>query len=297
MTRQLTFRLATLILVSLCGASAVFASLSQKQARTAITKIAGMSLPSSAIRVTGVSSSSDSSGEAAAQLQLIFRVTRDEAGLWRLREIRTGEARWDDIDLIAAAANINQERDSCHLKDEYQKFHSESDLTPKRARCLVGSFFAVSFPSDAVRIKNISSMGLGSEPSALVVALLDANFKLTRDKSGWRVVELRTGNRGWVNVDSVPATLDSLRRAKTSEELTVIASALDAYRRERGAFVVSDKHPVLIDHLNPRYLRRVIRVDMWQRPLHYQGTQDHFTLRSFGPDGKENTPDDIVVSR
>ena len=275
----------------------MLAALSQKQARAAITKMAGMSLPSGAVRVTAVTSSGDASGEAAAQLQLIFRVTRDEGGLWRLREIRTGEARWDEIDLIAEAANINLEADRCHLKGESQKFHSESDLSPKLARCLIAGFFDVAFPSDAVRIKSISSMGLGSQPSALVVALLNANFKLTRDQAGWRVVELRTGSRGWVNVDSVPATLDSLRRAKTSEEMAVIASALDSYRRERGAFVISDKHSVLIDHLNPRYLRRVISADKWQRPFQYQGTQDHFTLRSLGPDGKENTPDDIVVSR
>src|SRR5436190_327750 len=297
MTRQFTFRLATLIVVALCGASSVLAALNQKQARTAITKMAGMSLPSGAVRVTGVTSSGETSGEATAQLQLIFRATRDEAGLWRLREIRTGEARWDEIDLLAEAVKINSAGDHCHLKDEFEKFHPESDLTTKLARCLVAGFFEVSVPSDAVRIKSISSMGLGSQPSALVVALLKADFKLTRDQAGWRVVELRTGNRGWVNVDSVPANLDSLRAAKTSEELAVIASALDSYRRERGFFVVSDKHSVLIDHLNPRYLRRVIRLDKWQRPLDYQGTQDHFTLRSLGPDGKENTPDDIVVSR
>src|SRR5215204_5197593 len=187
MTRQLTLLVATLILVPFCAASSVLAALSQKQARTAITKMAGMSLPSGAVRVTGVSSSSDTAGEAAAELQLIFRVTRDEGGLWRLREIRTGEARWDEIDLIAEAANINQETDRCHLKDQFQKFHSESDLTPKLARCLVAGFFDVASPSDAVRIKSISSMSLGSQPSALVVALLNANFRFARDQAGWRV--------------------------------------------------------------------------------------------------------------
>jgi hypothetical protein len=53
---------------------------------------------------------------------------------------------------------------------------------------------------------------------------------------------------------------------------------------------------VLIDHLSPHYLARVIRVDPWHRPYQYDGQQDRYSLRSFGPDGKPNTPDDIVVS-
>jgi hypothetical protein len=53
---------------------------------------------------------------------------------------------------------------------------------------------------------------------------------------------------------------------------------------------------VLIDHLSPKYLIRVIRVDPWHRPYQYDGQQDHYSLRSLGPDGKPNTPDDIVVS-
>jgi hypothetical protein len=50
----------------------------------------------------------------------------------------------------------------------------------------------------------------------------------------------------------------------------------------------------LVDHLNPRYLARIIRVDPWHQPYLYEGTQTTFTLRSAGADGKENTPDDIV---
>ena len=69
-----------------------------------------------------------------------------------------------------------------------------------------------------------------------------------------------------------------------------------ADRRERGAFVVSDRESVLIDHLSPHYLTRVIRVDPWHRPYHYEGQQERYSLRSLGPDGKPNTPDDIVVS-
>ena len=75
-----------------------------------------------------------------------------------------------------------------------------------------------------------------------------------------------------------------------------MAKALEAFRRDRGTFVVSDSHPVAIDFLSPRYLARVIRVDPWHQPYKYQGERDHFTLRSTGPDRKDNTPDDIELA-
>jgi hypothetical protein len=71
---------------------------------------------------------------------------------------------------------------------------------------------------------------------------------------------------------------------------------LEKFRAERGFYVASDEQRVLIDHLSPRYLRRVIRVDPWHRLYQYQGERDRFSLRSDGPDGKQNTADDVVIS-
>jgi hypothetical protein len=130
----------------------------------------------------------------------------------------------------------------------------------------------------------------------LVVALVQVDFRLARDARSWHVAELKSGARNWVNVANVPSRLDQLKRSTATDDLSLIASALDKFRRERGHFVVSDKESVLIDHLSPKYLVRVIRVDPWHRPYQYDGQQDHYSLRSLGPDGKPNTSDDIVVS-
>jgi hypothetical protein len=94
----------------------------------------------------------------------------------------------------------------------------------------------------------------------------------------------------------LPASIDQVKRTAAADELDTVAKALGDYRRARGVFVVTDRESVLIDHLSPRYLTRVIRVDPWQRPYQYDGQQDHYSLRSLGPDGKANTADDIVVS-
>jgi len=58
--------------------------------------------------------------------------------------------------------------------------------------------------------------------------------------------------------------------------------------------VVARDERALEDHLNPRYLARVVRVDPWHKPYLYEGARDSYTLRSSGPDGKEDTADDII---
>jgi hypothetical protein len=56
------------------------AELSQKQARKTIAKAAGMSLPSSAVHIERVVSSSDASAEVTTQLELVFRFAKGEIG-------------------------------------------------------------------------------------------------------------------------------------------------------------------------------------------------------------------------
>jgi hypothetical protein len=77
--------------------------------------------------------------------------------------------------------------------------------------------------------------------------------------------------------------------------MELIAKALEKFHRERGFYVISDSQAVAIDHLSPRYLAYVIRLDPWHQPYKYQGERDRFTLSSAGPDGKPDTPDDIQV--
>ena len=275
----------------------VHAELSKKQAKQLIRNAAGMSLPSSAVRIESISSTNESTAEASTELQLVFRLARDDSGHWQIKELRTGAGRWENIELVIQAAKIDLGAQNCGTKDELGRVKPEADLTVRRARCLIANLFAVPMPSDAVRIKEISDLGLGSLPSAIAVSLVQANFRFTRDSHGWRVSEFHSGNRSWIKLESVPDEVDALKRARTNDDLNTIAAALEEYRRVRGSFVVAEKHSVLIDSLTPHFLHRVIRLDSWHHPFRYEGTSDHFTIRSLGPDGKENTPDDIVVTR
>jgi len=266
------------------------------QARKALTRIKHLQLKSSAVRVRSVTSDA-SVADVAADIRLVFKFQMGPDGRWRVSEIRTGQDRWESVELIAQAlhANINAE---CTAPDPPLKGKLVVDPSVRRTRCLLGSLFEIDVPSDAVRIQEVDPMPvpLASQPSATVVAWIRVDARMTNAQGGWQVSEMRTGNREWVRIESLVAALDEQKRTRAQEELNLIATALDKFRSERGFYVVADKQSVAIDYLSPRYLQRVIRVDPWHQPYGYIGDRDRFTLRSSGPDGKADTLDDVVVS-
>src|ERR1043165_195584 len=289
-------RVLTVVLLAIAGPVSARADLSEKQARKVIQTMGGWSLPGSAVRLQIRSNSADSA-EVSAEIETVFRLRLYE-GHWQLREIRTAPDRWERLEVIARAAKVEVPEGECDAPPLFARSRLATQLTTKRARCVVAALLGVALPSDDVRIKEIDPFGLsiGSESAALVTALVGVGFRLARDKSGWHVAEFKSGTRDWVNVTNLPAAIDEVKRTAAAEDLSTIAKALGDYHRDRGYFVVSDKESVLIDHLSPHYLARVIRVDPWYRPYQYYGQQDRYSLRSLGPDGKPNTADDVVLA-
>jgi Type II secretion system (T2SS), protein G len=164
------------------------------------------------------------------------------------------------------------------------------DLSPKEARKLIARMAGINLPSDAVRVKSVSSLG----SSAVVVAQIETAFRFVNENDKWRVAEIRTGDRNWEDVDSLLRALNAEKTSRVRAEMETIATALEAFKRERGAYIESKSEAQLIDFLSPRYLERVIRVDAWHQPYEYEGSRNSYVLRSSGPDGKPNTPDDIT---
>jgi hypothetical protein len=167
------------------------------------------------------------------------------------------------------------------------------DLSAKEARRLIAHLAGIQLPSDAVRVKDVSSMG----NSATVTAQVETAFRFEKDSKGkWRVAEIRTGDRRWEDIDALVKALNAEKSSRARAELESIATALESFRRERGAYPELKTQAALIDSLNPRYLSRIIRTDPWHQPYEYEGTRTSFVLRSAGPDEKANTPDDVTVS-
>lgn len=167
------------------------------------------------------------------------------------------------------------------------------ELSPKEARKLIARMAGIELNSDAVRVKEVSSLG----STAVVVAQVETAFRFVKGEGDkWRVAEIRTGNNKWEDVDLLVRAVNAEKSARARAELETIATALESFRRERGFYVTANTSGILMDQLNPRYLPNIIRLDPWHNPYLYEGTRTGYRLRSPGPDGKPNTADDISRS-
>ena len=76
-----------------------------------------------------------------------------------------------------------------------------------------------------------------------------------------------------------------------------LTSAILDFEAGRAAFTCSTQ---LVAHQRVELIGtrgRVVRLDPWHQPYLYAGTRDGYRLTSLGPDGRENTPDDISLSK
>jgi hypothetical protein len=298
LSKSRTFSLLPLLaccVVTLAAADAR-AELSSKQARKAITRMAGLELTSGAVRVKAITPGPPA--EVTADIRSVFKFEQDERGRWRIAEIRTAQDRWESVCNISGAAHANLATDECNAPDPPLKGSVALDPSVKRARCLIGVLTGIDVPSDAVRIQEVDPMPvpLASRASAVVIAWIRVTARLVNEGNGWQVSELRTGNRDWVKLQPLMDALNEKKRSQARSEMETMAQALERYRRERGFYVVSDSQAVLVDHLNPRYLSKIIRVDPWNHAYKYDGERDRFALHSLGPDGKDQTGDDIQLT-
>lgn len=146
---------------------------------------------------------------------------------------------------------------------------------------------------DAVRIKTISPGMIGSE--AVVEAQVPLTVRMTENGGSWRVADIRLGENRWENVDTLRRAVDELKGRQATAELRTLADAVEAYRRERGFYPDVDTSAALVDHICPRFLAPVIRVDPWHKPYLYRLDGAGFRVGSCGPDGLEGTGDDLGV--
>ena len=163
-------------------------------------------------------------------------------------------------------------------------------LTAGEARGMIAKMPGFELSRDAVRVKEVNAVG----DSAVVVAQVETAFKLEKDFNGkWRVAEVRTGDNRWQSVDELAASLTEEKAAVAQAEMETVANSLENFKRARGFYVTGDTVAVLMDHLQPNFICRVIRLNPWHHPYAYTGTATSFSLRSAGPDGKLDTADDI----
>ena len=108
-TRNLAFSLAILIAATLslfAFQTRAAGDLTPKEARRVIARLAGIELPSDAVRIKSISPMGNSA-VVVAQVETAFRLVNDK-DKWRVAEIRTGDRRWEDMDLLVRALNAEK---------------------------------------------------------------------------------------------------------------------------------------------------------------------------------------------
>lgn len=290
------FRLLPLALVACClllesnafGQKKPKPALKESDARRAIAGAPGFALRTGAVRVREISPVGASPVVVVAEVTTAVRFRQEDAEggakRWRAVEFRTGDRTWEEFALLEGefgAGSVERARET--LEELTAQF-------VERLR-VGGEETTEPLTRGPVTIKTFSAL----LSSAVAEISVEAAFRLERDeRRRWRVAEITIADAASGDLTRLTNTLNTRKAERAREELSALAVALSAFRRERGFYVVSTSVDVLLDHLSPRYLARLIRFDPWHRPYRYEGTRARYTLASDGPDGKAGTPDDVV---
>jgi Type II secretion system (T2SS), protein G len=305
-------------------------ALSTKDARRAIAAAPRFGLSTGAVKVKSVGPAGSAPVRVEADVKLAFRFERVEdervpqtGGVfktkrWRAVEFRTGDRSWAEFELISSPAfapRVEAARRALEeLVTEFEARQSKvgagwgataRDVEGEAVR--VGESAAKKNKEEKreeekkaaepltrgpLTVKQLSLMG----SSAVAEVVVAATFSLERDARGrWRVSEVSAGGESSGDLEELWRAADARKAERARTELAAVAAALEAFRRERGFYVVARDSVVLFDHLSPRYAERIIRLDPWHNPYRYAGTAATYTLASDGPDGKPNTADDVTL--
>jgi hypothetical protein len=300
-------------------------ALSAKQARSVIASLPGFKLKTGAIKVREVSPAGASPVSVVASVKTAFRLAwvEDErveqtTGIfkqkrWRAEEFRTGDREWDDFGFLAESLGAERLES---VRGALEALVAEFEAQLGKQKSEDGALSADKGDDGAVKdkdkskekdkkkpsvepltrgpltIESLSSMG----SSAVAEVSVEASFHLSKDARGkWRVEEILFGDNSSGSLEALWQSVDAQKAARVRADLSIVRDALEAYRRERGFYVVAEDLTVLMDHLSPRFIKRIVRIDPWHNPYRYTGTVNTYVLGSDGPDGKTGTSDDVTL--
>lgn len=303
-------------------------ALKEKDARRAVAETPGFALRTGAVKVKEVSPAGSTPVKVSAGVTVAFRLVRVEdervaqtggffkVKRWRAVEFRTGDRAWEEFDLDADSVGVERLEAARRALEELATEFEAQQVAAARVEAVVVP--SISNKGDAknknkdkkkdepakktaepltrgpLTIKQLSLMG----SSAVAEVEVAANFSLSKDARGkWRVTSIEVGGETLSELETLWRSIDSRKATRAREDLAVIREALEAFRRERGFYVVGEDSVVLLDHLSPHYAKRIIRIDPWHNPYRYTGSTAAYTLASDGPDGKRGTADDVTLSR
>ena len=301
-------------------------ALKESDARRAVAEAPGFALAKGAVKVKEVSPAGSAPVTVSAGVTVAFRLVRveDEGAAqtggvfkvkrWRAAEFRTGDRSWEEFDLIADSVGPERLEAARRALEELVAEFEAQQVAAARTDAVVvppipvagadkdqkkaqqkdeAAKTAAPLTRGPLTIKLLSLMG----SSAVAEVEVAAVFNVSKDARGkWRATSIEVGGETARDLGALWLTVNARKAARAREDLAEISEGLEAFRRERGFYVVGEDSVVLFDHLSPRHAKRIIRLDPWHNPYRYTGTQASYTLASDGPDGKRHTADDVTLT-
>jgi hypothetical protein len=274
-------------------------ALKQGEARRAIASTPGFSLKTGAVKILEIGPAGSEPVSVSAEVTEALRLVwvEDERApqtggvfkqkRWRAVEFRTGDRAWEGFDPLAEGAGAERV-EAARRAIEGLAAEFDARLRESKGKAVEP------LTRGPLTIKSLSAMA----SSAVAEVVVAATFRLSKDARGrWRVSEVVFGDEAVGGLDSLWQGVNARKAALARAELSTLRDALEAFRAERGFYVVARDSVSLLDHLSPRYIKRVIRLDPWHNPYRYEGDSAAYTLASDGPDGKPNTADDVTLAR
>jgi hypothetical protein len=170
-------------------------------------------------------------------------------------------------------------------------------LDANTARSLIQTILGGELRKNQVVIKSIKSES-GDTP--IVEAQVETAYRFLRDGKGWKIAEIRLGDRHWESFELIDTAIRTEKTKRTQALLQKIGDSLESFRSSQGSqggYVIASDFDKMLDQLAPRFLNPVVRLDFWGSPLTYEGGPQSYRLASAGPDAQPGTSDDLVLEK
>ncbi len=170
---------------------------------------------------------------------------------------------------------------------------TRGSLEAGRAREILRRLGGAELPKAQVRVINVQP-GLTSN-EVVVEAQVETAYRFVRTAAGWKIAEVRLGDRQWESVELVTEAVRREKNRRTVALMQQIAQGLEAYRKDQSGYLNADNIVTLLDQLVPRYSGSPQRFDLWGTPFSYRGTAAGYQLISAGNDKQSGTSDDLII--
>ncbi|HLQ78551.1 MAG TPA: type II secretion system protein GspG [Terriglobia bacterium] len=171
---------------------------------------------------------------------------------------------------------------------------SGARLSHDEARKKIAEIGTSSLVPGSIQIQRIVSQ---NDKDAIAETTISLAFEFKRDKPSdpWKVAAVRLGDRNWVGVDEIIASVNENRKRVTMDSLQKLSIGIASFRQKNGSAPAATDITGLTDILHPTYMTDLVRTDAWNRPIYYERSGNTFRLLSYGADGIRGTADDVTL--